>query len=133
MRCADVTHWFDANRLFSEQLEQVADRLLTLAQTESRIGCEVATSAMLLAVLVQGGQRPPTPDDKDRCHFVAGLSQQEDGAETLARTSGEAEVTLAIRAVKTSNAEFGPMHEAEGGARSIGIHLSLNKNGSDRG
>jgi len=51
--------------------EQVADRLLTLAQTESRIGCEVATSAMLLAVLVQGGQRPPTPDDKDRCHFVA--------------------------------------------------------------
>ena len=42
MRCADVTHWFDANRLFSEQLEQVADRLLTLAQTESRIGCEVA-------------------------------------------------------------------------------------------
>ena len=116
MASEDITQWFDDNRSFFEDMDKASERLLRPTGNQNRRAFELAAT-WLLAVLVRGEQLPPIPDDEAQRHFAAGLASYKEGAETLARTSDEAEVNRAIQAIKASNGEFARMYEALGRTR----------------
>lgn len=117
----DITRWFELSGDFWNDVDSAAAEVLRLVRTSDRAAFQAAV-ARLNAALARGQGLPPIPNLDAQRHFAAGLARYRDGAEMLAKSVNDAEVSRAIRAVDASHAEFKWMAAAlEVGGRGGGV------------